>query len=53
MFVAAGGAVEAREDDEDEEGGAVTGRSFFCGGALGCVAVPAPALKLIEMSKMT
>ena len=48
----AGGAVEARED-EDEEGGAVAGRSFLSGGALGCVAVPAPALKLIEMSKMT
>jgi hypothetical protein len=35
--------VEARED-EDEEGGAVAGRSFLIGGALGCVAVPAPAL---------
>ena len=43
LFVAAGGAVEARED-EDEEGGAVTGRSFFSGGALGCVAVPASAV---------
>ena len=53
MFVAAGGAVEAREDDEDEEGGAVTGRSFFCGGALGCVVVHESAVWLIEMSKMT